>query len=471
MSSRLRRPERPLAFDGYVLVPSTRQLLRDGKSIPLAPKAYELLAILMAQDGSAVSREALYDELWPDGFVEDGNLTQNIYVLRRTLDPAGNGRAIIQTLPRHGYRFAAEIHAVDGMKQGSTKHAGRVWWSTAVAAILVFVVTVIGGSTAQRSSLALPADASIAYALGMYHFNMRTSSEMRRALVSFGESIRDAPYSALGYGGMAAVYAIEAQDYEDGSRAAENYIRLAQYYRDEALKRDPNSAEAHRVSAFLAYQFFRNNAEADREFHLALAVKPDDAETHHWHASFLFAQGKIGAATSEWELAHRLEPTSEVFSRWLGVAYVYDRRPNDAIRVLSETIGLQPSDHEAWIQLASAFAARGDTRHAFAALEHVRRFAPHKLSYVTLQEALTRVVAHHGVADAQTIREVERLSMEHRVVPWDVAVFFAATRDYNRAIALLRSGRPKALIDISMVRYDPHFDGLRSDPRFERIFE
>lgn len=471
MRAKLPRPERPLAFDRYILVPSTRQLLRDGKSIPLAPKAYELLAILIAQGGSAISRDALYEELWPDGFVEDGNLTQNIYVLRRALDPKGNGRRIIQTLPRHGYRFAAEIHPVDNVKRASATGVARLWWASAAAAVLIFAVLLIGGSTARQSLVPLPAEASTAYALGMYHFNMRTPSELKRALVSFDETISEAPSSALGYAGLAAVYSIEADDQDYGSRAAGNYIRLAQYYRDEALKRDPNSAEAHRVSAFLAYQFFQNKAEADREFRLALAAKPDDAETHHWHASFLFAHGKLDAATSEWELAHRLEPTGEVFSRWLGIAYVYERRPSDAIRVLSETIALQPNDHEAWLQLASAFAARGDTHRADAALEHVRRFVPHKTSYVMLQEALTRVAAHHGVADAQTIREVDRLSTQHRVGPWDVAVFFAAAGDYNRAIALLHHGRPKSLIDISMVRYDPHFDRLRSDPRFEQIFE
>ncbi len=430
-----------------------------------------MLAILVSQGGSAITRDALYEKLWPDGFVEDGNLTQNIYVLRRTLDPNGNGRRFIQTLPRHGYRFALDVRPVDYVNGKPSKAIHRVWWESAVAALLIFGVLVIGGSTAERSLCPLPADASTAYALGMYHFNMRTPSEMRRALVSFGETIRDAPYSAFGYAGMAGVYAIDAQDYDMGSPAANNYIRLAEHYRDEALKRDPNSAEAHRVSGFLAYQFFENKTEAEREFRLALAVKPDDSETHHWHASFLFAQGELAAATSEWELAHRLEPTGEVFSRWLGIAYVYDRRPNDAIRVLSETIGLQPTDHEAWMQLASAFAARGDTRHAVAALEHVRRFVPHKQSYVMLQEALMRVAAHHGVADAGTIREVDRLSTEHRVGSWDAAVFFAAAGDTNRAIALLQRGRPKAMIDISMLHYDPHFDRLRSDPRFQRIFE
>ena len=81
----------PVAFDRYVLQPDERRLLLDGKPVVLRGKAFELLAILVAHGGAAVSRDALYELLWPNGAVEDGNLTQNVYLLRRTLDPAGGG--------------------------------------------------------------------------------------------------------------------------------------------------------------------------------------------------------------------------------------------------------------------------------------------------------------------------------------------------------------------------------------------
>ena len=470
MDSRLPRPERPLAFGRFVLDPSRRQLLRDGKPMPLGAKAYELLAILIAQGGTAVSREELYQELWPESFVEDGNLTQNVYMLRKSLDPRGDGRAIIQTLPRHGYRFAAEIRPVEERAQNVLIR--RLPWIYAVAAVVAISILFVGGSSAQRESIPLPSAASTAYTLGMYHFNMRTPAELRRSLEYFHQAISEAPQSPLGYAGMAATYTIDADGEDTGSLAQQNYVKLAEYYRDAALQRDPSSPEAHRVSGFLAYRFKRDFDVAEREFGLALAANPNDAETHHWHASFHFAQGRIAEATAEWELAHRLEPTSEVFSRWLGIAYIYERRPVDAIHVLSEAVGIQPADHEAWIQLASALGARGDTQRALVVLQHVRNIVPHhKLSYLRLEEALVRVESHHGIADPATTNTIDRLAAQKRLDPWEAAEFYAATGNNNRAITLLRRKLPVTLLDLSMVRYDPHFDRLRSDPRFEQIFE
>jgi DNA-binding winged helix-turn-helix (wHTH) protein/Flp pilus assembly protein TadD len=470
MDPSLPRPERPLAFGRFVLVPSRRQLLRDGKPVALGAKAYELLAILMAQGGNTVSRDALYQELWPESFVEDGNLTQNVYMLRRALDPRGDGRAIIETLPRRGYRFAAEIRPLT--EPARHRLIGRLPFVYAALGAVALFVLFVGGSSAQRASNPLPSVASTAYTLGMYHFNMRTPAELRRSLEYFHQAIDEAPQSPLGYAGMAATYTIDADGEESGSLPQQNYIRLAEYYRDAALERDPNSAEAHRVSGFLAYRFRHDFRLAEREFSFALAANPNDAETHHWHAGFRFAQGQIAQATAEWELAHRLEPTSEVFSRWLGIAYVYERRPADAIRVLYEAIGVQPADHEAWIELASAFGARGDTQRALVTLEHVRGIVPqHKLSYLELQEALVRVTSRHGVADPLTARTIDRIAAQKRLDPWELAEFYAATGNNNRAIALLKRALPSTPTDLAMVHYDPYFDHLRSDRRFEQIFE
>src|SRR6266481_1235346 len=82
-----------------------RQLLRDGTLVPLKAKAVDTLLLLVQHNGEVVEKDDLMTWLWPDSFVEEANLTQNIYMLRKAL---GEGR-YIETVPRRGYRFAAEV--------------------------------------------------------------------------------------------------------------------------------------------------------------------------------------------------------------------------------------------------------------------------------------------------------------------------------------------------------------------------
>src|SRR5439155_20442340 len=82
-----------------------RRLERDGEIVPLKAKAVETLLILIRNRGDVVEKEKLMEWLWADSFVEDSNLTQNIYMLRKVL---GDGQ-YIETIPRRGYRFTGRV--------------------------------------------------------------------------------------------------------------------------------------------------------------------------------------------------------------------------------------------------------------------------------------------------------------------------------------------------------------------------
>src|SRR3982750_259965 len=83
-----------------------RRLLRDGEHVALKAKAVETLLVLVRHNGEVVEKDDLMKWLWPDSFVEEANLTQNIYMLRKALGGEGG---YIETVPRRGYRFAAEV--------------------------------------------------------------------------------------------------------------------------------------------------------------------------------------------------------------------------------------------------------------------------------------------------------------------------------------------------------------------------
>ena len=96
-------------FEDYHLDAARLMLYRDGKEIPLPPKAVETLLMLVENQGAIVSKEDLIKRLWAETVVEDSNLTHYLYVLRKTLGETDDGKPFIETFRRRGYRFNGEV--------------------------------------------------------------------------------------------------------------------------------------------------------------------------------------------------------------------------------------------------------------------------------------------------------------------------------------------------------------------------
>src|SRR5262249_29765657 len=98
-------------FDRFRLDPRERLLLRDGEPVPLTPKAFDMLLALVESAGRLLEKEELMHSLWPDSFVEEGSLAQTVSLLRKALGEC-EGQKFIQTVPRRGYRFIANVRGV-----------------------------------------------------------------------------------------------------------------------------------------------------------------------------------------------------------------------------------------------------------------------------------------------------------------------------------------------------------------------
>ena len=86
-----------------------RVLTREHRRVPLPPKTFDLLLMLVRSPGRAFSKPELMTALWPDTFVEEANLSFQISTLRKALGE--KGAEWIETVPKHGYRFAADVVA------------------------------------------------------------------------------------------------------------------------------------------------------------------------------------------------------------------------------------------------------------------------------------------------------------------------------------------------------------------------
>jgi eukaryotic-like serine/threonine-protein kinase len=92
--------------------PDKQVLLRDGQLIAVTPKAFETLLVLVRRGREVVSKEELLKEIWPDSFVEEANLSQHIFKLRKALGDTLEGERYIVTLPGRGYRFAVPVRTI-----------------------------------------------------------------------------------------------------------------------------------------------------------------------------------------------------------------------------------------------------------------------------------------------------------------------------------------------------------------------
>lgn len=104
------RPEKHLyEFGPFCLDAAEHLLLRDGEPVPLEPKVFDTLVLLIRNSGHLLEKDELMHQVWPDAVVEEGSLTRNISTLRRALGDGQNGLRYIETVPRRGYRFVASV--------------------------------------------------------------------------------------------------------------------------------------------------------------------------------------------------------------------------------------------------------------------------------------------------------------------------------------------------------------------------
>ena len=110
-------------FGRFRIDTAERILLRDLEIVPLTPKVFDILLTLVESSGQVVSKDGLMKRVWPDSFVEEGNLTQNISLLRKALGEGQNGRQYIETVARRGYRFVAAVRETQDGDNGSAHEA------------------------------------------------------------------------------------------------------------------------------------------------------------------------------------------------------------------------------------------------------------------------------------------------------------------------------------------------------------
>lgn len=155
------KTNRIVEFGVYRLDCGARVLLRGETLVPLTPKALDMLIALVERAGRPVPKEELLAAVWPDCYVEESNLAQNVSVLRKALGAAPASGPYIETIPKRGYRFVAEVRVVSGPVSPESSTASvapaapsarkRKWISVAIP--LVLMISGVAGVWIHRHAL------------------------------------------------------------------------------------------------------------------------------------------------------------------------------------------------------------------------------------------------------------------------------------------------------------------------------
>src|SRR5882672_956537 len=129
------------AFGPFRLEPAERRLLRGGEPIALTPKAFDTLLALVERAGRAVTKDELFQQVWPDAAVEEGTLAQNVFTLRRAL---GDDTRYIETVPKIGYRFVEPVTREEAGPAAIARERPRAGWSVRVAALAAAAALLAG---------------------------------------------------------------------------------------------------------------------------------------------------------------------------------------------------------------------------------------------------------------------------------------------------------------------------------------
>lgn len=449
-----RRPQEVLTVGALRVDLANRLVTHGGETLPLGPRAVGVLLALCARPHEVVSREELLDAVWPGEAVEDGNLTQSVYLLRKVLGPV-LGEPLIETLARRGYRYAGPVPRVPSETAANEAvRAGGARVMTACAALAAALALVVLPPRPPAVRTLSPSGAADVRS-ARYYLALRSRDSLAKSARYFARVARSDPHSAAGPAGMAISDVLLAQyGYAANATAA---LRRARGEAGAARRLEPRSADALLASGLVDGARMGSRAKAGPELRAAVAAAPRDPFAHHWYGTFLVQGGELQAGAGELRTALALDPISVSTLSWL-LALAYVNRDDAAARDYAGRLrDLAPAHGDLLYLEALVDIADGRGAHAMHDLRALRRICGCRLADASI--AYARVRAGEVRAGEALLRTFRLRTTSDAGEAVNVAAAYLALGRRGPARAWLR--RADALGFTALMRADPRLGGFR----------
>ena len=468
---------RILRFSVFELDLERRELRRRGSVVPLPPQPFAVLEELLRNAGLVVTREEMRRALWPEGVHVDYERGVNYCMnrVRRALGDDAQTPRFVETLPRRGYRFLAEVDAVLAKPIGAPdalatplRRTPRFLRPVLVAAAAL-LLGLQGSPHARRSEAGKAGLPSLdPVAQEAFQQGRRLLDEgpagWRQSVAWFEEAARRDAGFALARYGLADAYMRLG---ENGVLPPEEAFPAARRAALETIDIEER-AEPLVILAALELNYDWDWPAAERTILRAMALDPQLVEARLFYARLLSASGRHAEALRVVREAEVRKPGCPIIVRDSALIHYRARRFDEAARLFRDWAALEPDklDPHHWLALlyqvtGRPLDAKGEGRIVLtrggAAPAYLRRFD-------ALEPAPAMDLYIRG-----SIRYLERLASTQSVTPDDFARLRAHLGDRDLELRDLRRAADERSPRLLPYLADPAFDSLRSDPRFQAL--
>jgi tetratricopeptide (TPR) repeat protein len=476
-----------LRFGAFELDRQSGELRRNGMKIRLADQPFQILELLVDRPGELVTREQLRERLWStDTYVDfDLGLYSAIRRLREALDDSADNPRFVQTLPRRGYRFIGPVTPAASNHtelQAADFTATRGWrigrgWIT-VCLVLLLAIAALGiaykrgwdrsrGGDRRRPHAAevraVNPEAYEAYLRGVFEAGRQTDEQYQVAIAYFEQAVKKQPDFADAYAVMAQ---IQLQFLFSGPLSPHEVIPKVEQAARKAIELDEANARAHAMLGTILESYYWKWGEGDREFRRARELRGGFQENLNSGVASLIRSGRFEEAIAEAKRVLELDPRSFDAPFNLGISYRAAGQFERAVAEIRRALALRPNSGRAHFQLGATVVLMGRPQDAIAELEAAVNSPP---------TVNPRYQAYLGYAYAATGRKrdarrileaLEARARQQYVSAFGLALIYDALGEKAPALAAFERAYQDHAVELTQAGFYPPFRTIAAEPLF-----
>ncbi len=296
------------------------------------------------------------------------------------------------------------------------------------------------------------------YLKGLFHWRLGTAEGYKKALAYLHQAVEKDPTFSLAYASLALVY----NSIGHSPMATPDSFPRAIAAARSALRLDETMVLGHSAMAVIKLYHEWDWDGAEQAFQRALELNPSEAMAHYHYAWYLALFGRVDEAIVEHKRAKELDPLNPLHTAWLGWLYLWKGQEEEALEEARKSLELNPDFDIGFYMLGLVYAEKGVYEEAIAAHQELTKIAP------LWRFALGCTYAQAGRRDEarKILTELEK----EETTPfgaWGLAYLYTALGEKDDAFRWLAYEKPHAFFP--WLRVSPHFEPLRSDPRFKDL--
>jgi DNA-binding winged helix-turn-helix (wHTH) protein/Flp pilus assembly protein TadD len=482
----MKEPARPVyEFGPFRLEPTEQRLFCQGQIVPLTPKALDLLTVFVEQSGHLMDKEKLLKAVWEESFVEEANLAYTVSALRKALGDTTEPHRYIETIPKRGYRFVADVRSSrdDGAVGAPTRRrAGlrQIGLGLAAAAVLLGTAVISISLMPNRESQSVQSTIAPDRTRPLTSANREANDYFARAMLFLTvhhdltrcrESLERALALDPAFSEARAIYAFShVLMIIGGSSNDSSWFFRAEEEAQRVVADDPTSAQGH-VTLGSVYMLTGRKDLASTELKRALELQPRSTEALIWLGNLRLMNGEFAAAREAYTGILAENPLIWPARGLLGLALSFEGRFEAAAREVDKVLKQDPHNVEALSHLATFAWQQGDLGGSRAAVDRALKTQPANYRTRLLHGVQLALDGQRHRALREVDAAVDRYARVNIFVTLEMAHFYAALNDVEKTLEWLEYAGRSGLDHDEIIRRDRLFGPLRLDSRFKQIVD